>query len=42
MYIQDIEKKVVYLIMQGGATAWCIGFQKLQGQDITILGGMRT
>ena len=26
--------------MQGGAAAWCIDFQKLQGHDITILGGM--
>lgn len=32
-----------YLLKQnsvGGATAWCIGFQKLQGQDITILGDL--
>ncbi|KAL1823553.1 hypothetical protein ACET3Z_010331 [Daucus carota] len=24
---------------EGGAAAWCIDFQKLQGHDITILGG---
>ncbi|XVF05271.1 hypothetical protein REPUB_Repub05bG0157500 [Reevesia pubescens] len=31
-----------YLVQQnsiGGAAVWCIGFQKIQGQEITILGG---
>ncbi|GFZ20372.1 eukaryotic aspartyl protease family protein [Actinidia rufa] len=31
-----------YLLQQnsnGGAAVWCIGFQKIQGQGITILGG---
>ncbi|XP_068471401.1 uncharacterized protein [Phaseolus vulgaris] len=31
-----------YLIQQnsiGGAAMWCIGFQKIQGQGVTILGG---
>lgn len=27
------------LLVQGGAAVWCIGFQKIQGQGITILGG---
>ncbi|CAK7332091.1 unnamed protein product [Dovyalis caffra] len=34
-----------YLIQQssiGGAALWCIGFQKIQGQGITILGGIDT
>lgn len=26
--------------MQGGAAVWCIGIQKIQGQGLTILGGM--
>jgi len=25
---------------QGGAAMWCIGFQKIQGQGVTILGGI--
>lgn len=32
-----------YLLQQnlnGGATVWCIGFQKMQGQGITILGDL--
>ncbi|KAA3458599.1 aspartic proteinase-like protein 2 isoform X1 [Gossypium australe] len=32
-----------YLVQQnsiGGAAVWCIGFQKIQGQGITILGGI--
>ncbi|GMI97214.1 hypothetical protein like AT5G22850 [Hibiscus trionum] len=32
-----------YLVQQnsmGGAAAWCIGFQKIQGQGITILGDL--
>lgn len=29
-------------VLQGGAAVWCIGFQKIQGQGITILGGMNT
>ncbi|KHN21474.1 Aspartic proteinase-like protein 2 [Glycine soja] len=32
-----------YLIQQnsiGGAAVWCIGFQKIQGQGITILGDL--
>ncbi|XP_022889059.1 aspartic proteinase-like protein 2 [Olea europaea var. sylvestris] len=28
------------LIVQSGAAVWCIGFQKLQGQGITILGDL--
>ncbi|EOY33631.1 Eukaryotic aspartyl protease family protein isoform 5 [Theobroma cacao] len=34
-----------YLVQQnsiGGAAVWCIGFQKIQGQGITILGGIFT
>ncbi|TYI09935.1 hypothetical protein ES332_A09G105500v1 [Gossypium tomentosum] len=32
-----------YLVQQnsiGGSASWCIGFQKIQGQRITILGGL--
>ncbi|KAK8470041.1 hypothetical protein PHAVU_004G044066 [Phaseolus vulgaris] len=32
-----------YLIQHnsiGGAAVWCIGFQKIQGQGVTILGGI--
>lgn len=32
----------IELILQGGAALWCIGFQKIQGQGITILGGIDT
>ncbi|GFP80769.1 hypothetical protein PHJA_000220200 [Phtheirospermum japonicum] len=32
-------KPVLFNFLQGGAAVWCIGFQKLQGQGITILGG---
>ncbi|XAR60069.1 Nepenthesin [Bertholletia excelsa] len=38
-----ILKPEDYLIQQnsiGGAAVWCIGFQKIQGQDITILGDL--
>lgn len=28
------------LLLQGDDAMWCIGFQKIQGQGITILGGM--
>ncbi|THG07160.1 aspartic proteinase-like protein 2 [Camellia sinensis] len=39
-----ILKPEDYLLQQssagGAAAAWCIGFQKMQGQQITILGGM--
>ncbi|MBA0739847.1 hypothetical protein Gogos_013077, partial [Gossypium gossypioides] len=34
-----------YLVQQnsiGGSASWCIGFQKIQGQRITILGGIFT
>ncbi|GKD46640.1 aspartic proteinase-like protein 2, partial [Tanacetum coccineum] len=34
---------VVYLLQQssvGGAVVWCIGFQKIRGQGITILGDL--
>ena len=26
--------------LQGGDAVWCIGFQKIQGQGVTILGGI--
>jgi len=26
-------------VLQGDGSVWCIGFQKIAGQDITILGG---
>jgi hypothetical protein len=29
-------------MLQGGAAVWCIGFQKIQGQGVTILGGIVT
>ncbi|XVE59473.1 hypothetical protein DITRI_Ditri05aG0048900 [Diplodiscus trichospermus] len=34
-----------YLVQQnsvGGTAVWCIGFQKIQGQELTILGGIFT
>ncbi|GFP94111.1 hypothetical protein PHJA_001555500 [Phtheirospermum japonicum] len=31
-------KPVLFNFLQGGAAVWCIGFQKLRGQGITILG----
>lgn len=31
---------IIESVLQGGDAVWCIGFQKIQGQGITILGGI--
>lgn len=39
-YVISLNATVNLCMLQGGAAVWCIGFQKTQGQGVTILGGM--
>lgn len=40
MYVFSLNAMVNLCMLQGGAAVWCIGFQKTQGQGVTILGGI--
>jgi len=39
-YVFSLNATVNLCMLQGGAAVWCIGFQKTQGQGVTILGGI--
>lgn len=41
MPYMEMATYMFWFLSQDGAAVWCMGFQKIQGQGITILGGIR-